>query len=308
MAEVSQRDALIQLGASTAEAVASVLEMFVPDGIERGEVTAIPEDHDPFANLPLEGIAASVRYINGVTGANVFLLPIGCARTLAHAMGADSGEGPLDELQLSAVGEACNQMLASAAGATSVVIGEEIEISPPDVRILDAKTDPAEVWGSAPFACSTSFMIAGEPCRLVQLVPNTFIVRMVRAIGELSFEQASDAALGGAGADQNGSTRAGVPITRTLTETTLRLWAELGRTQMPLGAALQLPLGAVVDLDRSADAPVELFVNGLCFGHGQLLVTDDGEWAIEVLSVTRPKVRKPSLVGGAGVASNQPTP
>ncbi len=60
------------------------------------------------------------------------------------------------------------------------------------------------------------------------------------------------------------------------------MWAELGRTQLPLGAALELPVGSVVDLDRTADAPVDLFVNGLCFGHGHLLVTEDGEWAIEV--------------------------
>jgi hypothetical protein len=49
-------------------------------------------------------------------------------------------------------------------------------------------------------------------------------------------------------------------------------------------------------------------VNGLCFGHGHLLVTDDGEWAIEVQSLSKPSVRRPSLVGGAGVTANEPTP
>jgi hypothetical protein len=51
---------------------------------------------------------------------------------------------------------------------------------------------------------------------------------------------------------------------------------------MPLGSALGLPLGAVLDLDRTADAPVDLYVNGLCFARGQLLVTDDGEWAVSI--------------------------
>jgi flagellar motor switch/type III secretory pathway protein FliN len=54
---------------------------------------------------------------------------------------------------------------------------------------------------------------------------------------------------------------------------------------MPLGQALELPLGAVVDLDRASDAAVDLFVNGLRFGHGHLLVTDDGEWAIRLEKV-----------------------
>ena len=304
--DVTQREALTHLGASTAEAVARVLEMFVPDGVERGDVSAIPDNQDPFANLPAGGIAASVRYIDGVTGANVFIMTHTCARALATAMGVGIEEGPLTELETSAVGEASNQMLASAAAAISVVIGQEIEISPPDVRLLDGKTDTADVWGTAPFACSTSFTIQGEPCRLVQLVPSAFVVRMARAIDELSMEQS---AIGDYSADDGGDGHeGGVPITDTLTEINLRFWAELGRTRLPLGAALELPLGAVVDLDRTADAPVDLFVNGLCFGHGHLLVTEDGEWAIEVQALSKPSVRKLSLVGGAGVTATQPTP
>jgi flagellar motor switch protein FliN len=305
--DVTQREALTHLGASTAEAVARVLEMFVPDGVERGDVSVIPDNQDPFANLPAGGIAASVRYIDGVTGANVFIMTHTCARALATAMGVGIEEGPLTELEMSAVGEASNQMLASAAAAISVVIGQEIEISPPDVRLLDGKTDTADVWGTAPFACSTSFTIHGEPCRLVQLVPSAFVVRMARAIDELSMEQS---AIGDYSADGDGGDghEGGVPITDTLTEINLRFWAELGRTRLPLGAALELPLGAVVDLDRTADAPVDLFVNGLCFGSGHLLVTEDGEWAIEVQALSKPSVRKLSLVGGAGVTATQPTP
>ena len=51
---------------------------------------------------------------------------------------------------------------------------------------------------------------------------------------------------------------------------------------MPLGTALGLPVGAVVDLDRTAEAPVDLYVNGMRFARGQLLVTDEGEWAVSI--------------------------
>jgi flagellar motor switch protein FliN/FliY len=306
--EVSQREALTHLGASTAEAVARVLEMFVPGGVERGEVSVIAEGKNPFANLPVGGIAASVRYVDGVTGANVFVMPAASARGLAAAMGAGEQEdGPLTELEMSAVGEASNQMLASAAAAISVVIGQEIDISPPDVRIIDLDTDPAEAWGTAPHACSTSFTIAGEPCRLVQLVPNAFVVRMARAIDEISMEQTA-ADYGSQAKSSDGGVNVGVPITDKLGDIHLRVWAELGRTQLPIGEALELPVGGVVDLDRTADAPVDLFINGLCFGHGNLLVTDDGEWAIEVLSLNKPVVRKPALVGGAGIVADQHDP
>lgn len=306
--EVSQREALTHLGASTAEAVARVLEMFSPGGVERGEVTVIGDGKDPFVNLPSGGIAASVSYVDGVTGANVFLMPATCARGLASAMGAgEQQDGPLTELEMSAVGEASNQMLASAAAAISVVIGQEIDISPPDVRILAPDLDPAEVWGTAPYACSTSFTIAGEPCRLVQLVPNAFVVRMARAIDEISMEQTAADYNRQAGDGEDGI-NVGVPITEKLGHIRLRVWAELGRTELPIGEALELPVGSVVDLDRTADASVDLFINGLCFGRGNLLVTEDGEWAIEVLSLNKPVVRKPALVGGAGIVATGSDP
>jgi flagellar motor switch protein FliM len=62
----------------------------------------------------------------------------------------------------------------------------------------------------------------------------------------------------------------------------VRIWAELGRTHLPLGRALELTQGAVVDLDQGAESPVELFANGLCFARGNLVVTGEGEWAVQV--------------------------
>ncbi len=62
----------------------------------------------------------------------------------------------------------------------------------------------------------------------------------------------------------------------------VRVWAELGRTHMPLGHALELPPGAVVELDQGAQAPIELFAGGLPFAHGSLQVGAAGEWAVQV--------------------------
>lgn len=62
----------------------------------------------------------------------------------------------------------------------------------------------------------------------------------------------------------------------------VRVWAELGRTHRPLGAALELSAGAVVELDQSVQAPVELFANGLCFANGSLVVSAEGAWGVQV--------------------------
>ena len=72
---------------------------------------------------------------------------------------------------------------------------------------------------------------------------------------------------------------------------------------MPLGTALGLPVGAVVDLDRAADAPVNLYVNGMRFARGQLLVTDDGEWAVSLDGLDSEGLRVLDLAQSAQAAS-----
>ncbi len=62
----------------------------------------------------------------------------------------------------------------------------------------------------------------------------------------------------------------------------VRVWAELGRTHMSLGGALELAPGAVVELDQAAEEPVELFANGVCFASGALVVTGEGAWGVKI--------------------------
>ena len=67
----------------------------------------------------------------------------------------------------------------------------------------------------------------------------------------------------------------------------VRVWAELGGAYIPLGGALELAPGGVVELDKGADEPIDLFVNGLCFANGTLVVTADGAWGVQVRELLR---------------------
>jgi flagellar motor switch protein FliN len=299
--DITPREALMRLGASTAEAVAQVLEMFVPGSVQRGEVTVLPEGQSPFANAARGSIASSVSYVDGVTGANIFLLTPAGARGLARAMGApvptdgESAGQELSELEMSAIAEAANQTMAAAASAIGVVLGQEIEISTPDTRVLDDPASAGDIYGSAPHAISTTFLIDTEACRLIQLVPAAFVVRMARAIDDASAEHAGSAASSGAAAGapaEAGTIPHSLALEEALGGINLRVWAELGRSRMPLGSALGLPVGAVLDLDRPADAPVDLYVNGVRFARGQLFVTDDGEWAVSLDALESEGLRK----------------
>ena len=197
----------MRLGASTAEAIAKVLEMFTPGAVERGEVTVLEDGASPFANVArgLDRVERLLRrrrhrrqHLRADAGRGAQ------ARDRDGRAAEEAQEGaeapPLSELEMSAIAEAANQMMAAAAAAIGVVLGQEIEISTPDTRVLDDPGSAADVYGTAPHATSTTFMIAGEACRLIQLVPRAFVVRMVRAIDEESAERTGDKVAGGSSA------------------------------------------------------------------------------------------------------------
>jgi flagellar motor switch protein FliN len=290
---VSTKEALEKLSTQTGEAIADVMRMFCPDGVEYGKATVIPTGTAPLRSIPVPAVAASVSYVDGVTGANIFVMTRrGVQRLAAAMMGVDPDSveesDELSELELSAAAEAMNQMMAAAAGAISSVLGEEVEISPPETHFFSTPEEADDAFEQSPYMTSVQFTVLGEPSRLVQLVPNAFIMKMTRALADLEAETL--------GAGGGGSSEGGVPV-ESVRGIPVRVWAELGRTRMPVGAAVSLPPGAVVDLDASPDDPVKLFVNGRCFGSGRLLLIED-EWAVRVEEIaTAPSPQGPESGG-----------
>jgi flagellar motor switch protein FliN len=230
-------DALIRLGKSTSEAISGVLEMFAAGKVRAGEVSVIPAEANPMDSLALPAVATNVSYIDGVTGGNVFVMTLDGARKLAAAMmGMEQPEDPdapeLSELELSAVSEAMNQMMASAAIAISSVLGTDVEIGTPETKTFSEQAEALKVYPKTPHAVRANFTVCGEPCRLIQLVPNAFVVRMTRALDELGSEvtPASETAASPAGTRPAAGAVAGGP---SLSGIPVRVWAELGRTRLP---------------------------------------------------------------------------
>ena len=190
---MSGDDALIRLGQSSSEAISGVLEMFAPGKIAAGDVSVVAADRNPMDSLALPAVATNVSYVDGVTGGNVFVMTLDGARKLAAAMmGMEQPEDPdapeLSELELSAVSEAMNQMMASAAMAISSVLDNEVEIGTPETRTFTEQAQALDAYAHTPHAVRANFTVCGEPCRLVQLVPNAFVVRMTTALDELVSE------------------------------------------------------------------------------------------------------------------------
>jgi flagellar motor switch protein FliN/FliY len=83
-----------------------------------------------------------------------------------------------------------------------------------------------------------------------------------------------------------------------LLDVKLRVWAEIGRTRMPLADAVALPQGVLVDLDKEHDELIDLYVNGLHYARGRL-VQVEGEWALTIDEITASPDSLGSLSTGA---------
>ncbi|MDP3714501.1 MAG: flagellar motor switch protein FliN [Mycobacteriales bacterium] len=71
---------------------------------------------------------------------------------------------------------------------------------------------------------------------------------------------------------------------RLLAEVQVELAVELGRVKLPLRDLLSLGPGAVLELDRAADAPVDVLVNGCLVARGEVVVID-GQFGVRVTAV-----------------------
>jgi flagellar motor switch protein FliN/FliY len=285
---MSQDDALVRLGQSTSEAIAGVLEMFAPGKITPGEVAVVPSEKHPMESVPIPAVAASVAYVDGVTGGNVFVMTLDGARNLAAAMmGMEQPEDPdapeLSELELSAVSEAMNQMMASAAIAISSVLGTDVEIGTPQPNFFTEQSAAIDAYAPTPHAVRANFTVCGEPCRLIQFVPNAFVVRMTRALDELGSEMAPPPEP--AGQTSPAIVRGNATGRPSLAGIPVRVWAELGRTRMPSAQVVGMPSGSVVELNQAADEPIDLYVNGTRFATGRLMVVDGTDWAVRIETV-----------------------
>ena len=87
--------------------------------------------------------------------------------------------------------------------------------------------------------------------------------------------------LSGAPGDVNLDVILDVPVTLSM---------EVGRTRIPIRNLLQLNQGSVVELDRAAGEPLDVFVNGTLVAHGEVVVVNE-KFGIRITDVVSPAER-----------------
>jgi flagellar motor switch protein FliN len=84
-------------------------------------------------------VAIHVDYTEGIRGKNLLMIKENDAKIIANLMMGGDGtvlDPELSELHLSAVQEAMNQMMGSAATSMSTIFNQKVDISPPTIDVL----------------------------------------------------------------------------------------------------------------------------------------------------------------------------
>lgn len=312
-----------------------------------------------------------ISYKEGLDGNNILVLRENDVKIITDLMMGGTGvssDEPLSELHLSAIGEAMNQMMGSAATSLSSMLERKIDISPPVANLIDftdGAVDVAENFADefimVSFKMDIGTLINSE---LMQLYPLSFARELYQ-----KFMENNSAMAGGSGhasatpqqepqsAPQSASQQAyepqmdsapqnaapygqppmgygqppmgygqppmgygqppmgyGQPVymqapdvnvqsiafqpldpavsslvqrenINLIKDVPLEVSVELGRTQKSISDILEFAPGTIVELDKIAGEPIDVYVNGKLVAKGEVVVIEEsfGVRIIEVL-------------------------
>ncbi|QDR80501.1 fliN: flagellar motor switch protein FliN [Sporomusa termitida] len=141
-----EKDALGEIGNISMGTAATTLSVLL------GRRVSITTPKVSISNLneikrqyPLPYLVIEVGYTHGLLGTNILAMREQDALIIADLMMGGDGSNPpseLNELYMSAVSEAMNQMMGSTATSISTIFKKKVDIAPPKVNLLDFALDP----------------------------------------------------------------------------------------------------------------------------------------------------------------------
>lgn len=144
---------------------------------------------------PIPFVAIDVKYKVGLEGINLLILKVSDVKIIADLMMGGDGkdlDDELTEIDLSAIGEAMNQMVGSSSTSLSGMIGEKIDIDPPQSYTIDFQEDKMNLFETDEEIVKISFkMVVGDliDSEIMQLIPISFAKDMVKKLTTLPDEE-----------------------------------------------------------------------------------------------------------------------
>ncbi|WP_291572648.1 flagellar motor switch phosphatase FliY [Clostridium sp. UBA4548] len=267
-------------------------------------------------------VLLDVKFTSGISGGNLLIMKITDAAVIANLMMGGNGEVEsrleLSELEISAVQEAMNQMIGSAATSMATMFNREVNISPPHSAIIDETTTPVsedidehdEIIAIS-FKMTIGTLIDSNILQILPLNTGKKIVSIMMGTEdqESTAPTQPDVNHNSITSDMMNSdyntevayTHKGPEINQnpvqvkqaafqTLNEVAvnnmpknidlildvpLDVSVELGRTKKNIRDILALSAGSLIELNKLAEEPVDIYINGKKIAYGEVVVIDE---------------------------------
>ncbi|OBZ16889.1 flagellar motor switch phosphatase FliY [Bacillus sp. FJAT-26390] len=183
-----EQSALGEIGNITFGSAATALSTLLGKKVDitTPQVTIVRKDELPDI-FPKPHVAVSVQYVDGFQGINSLVIKTKDAQIIADLMLGGDGNNitveELNEIHISAVQEAMNQMMGSSATSMSTIFNRFVNISPPGIDILDVNNGdgmehlpPVDMFIKISFRLTIGDLIDST---IMQLLPIPFAKQMV---------------------------------------------------------------------------------------------------------------------------------
>jgi len=304
-------------------------------------------------------IVLDVQFVSGIVGGNLFIINIEDSAVIANLMMGGDGvvEPPseLSELEISAVQEAMNQMIGSAATSMATMFSREVNISPPISSVCDENSEEisTDISGEEEIVNVSFRMTIGDlvDSNIVQILPVATAkkivsimmgteedapvsestkapteVKVVAEPKEISMSNevvANEVASKDTYRNDNNYSVQGQGIVENheepvnvkqasfgqleeirgaempknidlILDVPLELSVELGRTKKNIRDILALTRGSLIELNKLAEEPVDIFINGKRIAHGEVVVVDEN-FGVKITEIASGEDRVKSL-------------
>ncbi|WP_373898280.1 flagellar motor switch phosphatase FliY [Haloimpatiens sp. FM7315] len=335
----TEKDLLGEIGnismGSASTALSTILNQTVNITTPQVTTTTLRKLRDTFA---VPNICLEVQYTSGIMGENLLVMKVSDAAVIASLMMGGDGSsvessGSLSEIEESAVAEAMNQMIGSAATSMATMFSREVNISPPKSRIwsdnsevLAEGIDEDETIIKVAFKLNIGTLVDSEIMQILPINTGKKIVNIMMGneepkeevpevlnnepqietkeefikekpietkkapvskqveVQKAAFEPLREVAA-------NAALPSNIDL---ILDVPLQISVVLGRTKMSIKDILNLGTGSLVELDKLAEEPVEILVNGKIVAYGEVVVIDEN-FGVRLTSIVSSKDRVKSL-------------
>lgn len=302
-------------------------------------VTTLREIKDGFK---YPNIILDVEYVSGITGRNILIMQTRDAAVIANLMMGGDGQvetTELSEIEVSAVQEAMNQMIGSAATSMATMFAREVNISPPKSKIWDdiaqniSEDIPEDekivevcfdltiegllnsnIMQILPINTAKKIVaiMMGEDKEVATEVDTKEVVNETNTNKEnsnnsyniqekpihIQEERKVEKAVEVHGATFEPLSQGNIGESHKnidlILDVPLDVSVVLGRTKKSIKDILNLSTGSLIELDKLAEEPVEVLINGKKIAYGEVVVVDEN-FGVRITSIVSGADRIKSL-------------